>query len=231
MQNAAHEIAGPSQDWLSRYYDSKEAAYFVGARADFIAELPDDPEARILEIGCGSGETGQLAINAGKAGHYAGIDISPAAAARARTFLSEVLTGNVDHMELPWATGSFDAVILSEVLEHLVDPWAVLKRVAAVTRPGGLVLASSPNVSHYAVLAQLFRGRFDLAESGTMDRTHMRWFTPATYAEMFEKAGFSVDIVKPLTPFAPRTRFLSAVTGGRFDHLFMRQIWLKAHKH
>ena len=68
------------------------------------------------------------------------------------------------------------------------------------------------------------------SDQGTFDRTHMRWFTPESYARMFTQAGLRVETVKPLTPFAARTRLLSRLTRGRLDHLFMRQIWLKAVK-
>ena len=151
-------------------------------------------------------------------------------AEKARNVLSEVHVGDIERMELPWPAASFDAGILSEVLEHLIAPWTVVERLAHLLKPGGIALASSPNVTHYHVIASLLRGRFELADQGTFDRTHMRWFTPASYAGMFEKAGMRVETVKPLTAFAPRTVLLSKLTGGRVDHLFMRQIWLKAVK-
>ena len=215
---------------MARQYEAKADAYFAGARRDFLAELPINPKARILEIGCGSGDTGALALKGARAGTYVGIDINPRAAEKARHVLSEVHAGDIERMDLAWAPASFDAVILSEVLEHLVEPWAVVARLAALTKPGGLMLASSPNVAHYHVIASLLRGRFELADQGTFDRTHIRWFTPASYAGMFTRAGLRVEVVKPLTPFAARTRWLSKVSAGRIDHLFMRQIWLKAVK-
>ena len=215
---------------LSRHYEAKVDGYFAGARHDFVAELPVDAKARVLEIGCGSGGTGALALAAGRAGAYVGIDINARAADKARGVLSEVHVGDIESMELSWPAASFDAVILSEVLEHLIEPCAVVDRLAALMRPGAVILASSPNVTHYHVIASLLRGRFELADQGTFDRTHMRWFTPESYARMFTQAGLRVETVKPLTPFAARTRLLSRLTRGRLDHLFMRQIWLKAVK-
>jgi SAM-dependent methyltransferase len=211
-------------------YAGKAATYFSGARADFVALLPDAPAATILEIGCGTGATGALALARGKAGQYVGVELFPEAAATARQELSEVLVGDVERMELPFAPRTFDALILSEVLEHLVDPWAVLARLAPLVRPGGRVLASSPNVSQWRVLRELMAGRFELADQGVFDRTHMRWFTPASFRAMFERAGFAVDHIGPVTPFAARTRLLSRLSGGRMDHLFMTQIALHGHR-
>lgn len=222
-QTGAHSLAAHA-------YATKTASYFAGARADFIARLPADPGAAVLEIGCGTGATGALALAGGKAGRYVGVELFPAAAAEAAQVLSDVLVGDVERLELPWAPASFDAVILSEVLEHLVDPWNVLARLAPLVRQGGLLLASSPNVAHWRVLRELLAGRFELADQGVMDRTHMRWFTPASYAAMAERAGFAVTRVGPVTPFSGRTRLLSRLTRGGLDHLFMVQIAIEARR-
>lgn len=212
-------------------YAEKPEAYFARARADIVAELPANAGACILEIGCGSGITGSLAKAKGKAGRYVGVELFPAASDQARDVLDEVHTGDVEHMELPWRHESFDAVILSEVLEHLCEPWALMKRLAPLVRRGGRVYASSPNVSHWRVLRELSMGRFPQADQGVFDRTHMRWFTPATYKAMMEDAGFVVDRVGPLTPFSTRTKMISRLSGGRLDHLFMTQIMLVGHRH
>ncbi len=215
-------------DDTARAYETKAHRYFANPRVDFVERLPHDDTARILEVGCGTGATGVLAMARGRAGHYAGIELFPAAAEEAREVLSEVVVGDIERIELPWQPAAFDALILSEVLEHLVDPWAALEKLARVVRPGGLVLASSPNVAHWRVVRELALGRFQLADQGVFDRTHMRWFTPESYAEMFERAGFMVYEVAPVTPFSDRTRIISHLTGGRFDHLFMTQISIEA---
>jgi SAM-dependent methyltransferase len=211
-------------------YAAKADAYFAGARADFVDRLPRNPRAAILEIGCGSGETGALALGDGRAGRYVGIELFPAAAARASTVLSEVLVGDVERMALEFAPGTFDALILSEVLEHLIEPQAVLARLAPALKPGAVVLASSPNIAHWRVVRELLSGRFDLADKGVFDRTHMRWFTPRTFAGMFAASGYDVVRVGPVTPFSARTRALSRLSGGRLDHLFTVQICLEARR-
>jgi 2-polyprenyl-3-methyl-5-hydroxy-6-metoxy-1,4-benzoquinol methylase len=226
VTDAAAQTGHEIEARLVAAYAGKGTAYFAGARADFVAALPDARDAAIIEVGCGSGATGALAIGAGKARRYVGIELFESAAVEARRHLTEVLVGDVERMALPFAPASFDALILSEVLEHLVEPWALLHRLAPLVRPGGMVLASSPNVSHWRVVSALLRGRFELADQGVFDRTHMRWFTPASFRAMFEGAGFTVDRVGPVTPFSARTRLLSRLTAGRLDHLLMVQISL-----
>ena len=211
-------------------YLAKTNSYFQGVRADYIAVLPPNPGATILELGCAEGSTGARALAQGKCGHYVGIELHEPSAAIARIRLSEVHVGNIETMPLPFAPASFDALIISEVLEHLVDPWAVLARLAPLVRPGGLVFASSPNISHHKVIRSLLRGRWDLADQGVMDRTHLRWFTPASYAAMFEGAGFVVEETRPVRPFGWKPRLFNTLTKGRWQHLFMVQTSIKGRK-
>lgn len=226
MARATADIA----DDLSVVYAAKPSSYFSKARADFVDRLPRDPSAAILEAGCGTGATGALALQKGRCGRYAGIELFENAATEARQVLSEVVTGNVETLEFDWQPASFDAVIYSEVLEHLIDPGKVLKKLARFVRPGGLLLASSPNISHWRVIRELIMGRFRLQDQGVFDRTHLRWFTPETFTAMIEDAGFAVQDAGPVTEFSARTKFLSRLTGGRFDHLFMTQIAVLAVK-
>lgn len=215
---------------LFDYGTTKSDRYFTGARQDYVAALPDAPDAAILEIGCGDGSTGAAALAAGKCGRYVGIEIARGPAARARACLTEVRVGDIETMELPDPPESYDAVIASEVLEHLADPWHVVERLARLLKPGGVFMSSSPNVAHHRILRELAKGRWNLTDFGPMDRTHLRWFTPTTYSQMFERAGLEVEWLGGVAPLGPNARFLSALTFGRVDYLFYRQINIHARK-
>lgn len=136
MENNSNAMIGG--DLALRAYGDKSDSYFSGVRQDFLDLLPRSGTTRILEIGCGAGETGAAAIAAGLCGSYHGVEIAPQAAEVAGTRLTEVLEGNVEELEMPWPDQHFDAVLMSEVLEHLVDPWSIVKRVTAKLKPGGL---------------------------------------------------------------------------------------------
>lgn len=206
-------------------YTAKTPNYFAGVREDFLQKLTPDRNARVLEIGCGFGETGHAALQRGLAERYLGCELEPGAAAQARDRLTEVYCGDVETLDLPIEPASLDAVLMSEVLEHLLDPWQVVQRVSSWLKPDGLVMASSPNVSHQKIIRNLIAGRFDYSDYGPMDRTHFRWFTPSTYAQMFEQAGLVTQSVDALDQPGPKTKILRTVTLGLLPpHLFMKQI-------
>lgn len=205
-------------------YAAKPQEYFDGARADIVAQLPNDPSATILEIGCGNGSTGAIAKAEGKCARYVGIDVDEKAVSAAREALDAVVHGNVEEIDFEALGGPFSAVILSEVLEHLLDPWKLLGRVNQIMRPGALIIASSPNVANMRLVGQLLRNRFDYTPAGVMDRTHLRWFTSATFREMFEKAGFETLSVGPLSAPSSKWRMFNAVSGNVLAHLASNQI-------
>lgn len=211
---------------LEASYDGKPASYFSDARQDIVTLLQTGAESAIIELGCGSGGTGRAVMAAGKAGRYVGIELSQTAAKVAAESFAEVLVGDVDALDLSHLQGAFDALIISEVLEHLVDPWTALERLVACLKPGGVVFASSPNVAQFGVIKGLIMGRFDYKEMGVMDRTHLRWFTPNSYRTMFEAAGVEVEDLRPIRAFGGKARVVNALTRGRFQHLFMTQIMI-----
>jgi 2-polyprenyl-3-methyl-5-hydroxy-6-metoxy-1,4-benzoquinol methylase len=215
---------------VAAIYDDKPAAYFANARLDIVEQLPTGPNDAILELGCGAGGTGRLAMSSGKAGRYVGIELSPTAAAQAAEVYSEVLVGDVEQLNLEPLRDAFDALIASEVLEHLTDPWTTLGRLVACVKPGGAIFASSPNIAHWTVLKELAMGRFDYDERGVMDRTHLRWFTPSTFRALFEGAGVEVLELAPMAPLRPKAKVFDHLTGGRFRHLFIGQIMIRGRR-
>ena len=223
-------VRSSADDRCERQYAEKPPAYFGSVRTDFVDRLPDQPSARILEVGCGSGATGALALSRKKCARYVGIELDARAASAARSCLTEVIEGNIEQMELPFREASFDALIMGEVLEHLIDPWATLKRLSRLLRPGALILASVPNISHYRVITELIKGRFDHTDSGIMDRTHLRWFTPKSLAELLEHADFDVVELMQLGAPSLKVRLFNSLTHGVMHHLSMAQISILGRK-
>jgi hypothetical protein len=77
-------------------------------------------------------------------------------------------------------------------LEHLHDPWALLRRIRSTIPPQSSVLACIPNAQHWTLQARLNCGAFRYEDKGLLDRTHIRWFTRTTIDELFDSAGFAI---------------------------------------
>jgi 2-polyprenyl-3-methyl-5-hydroxy-6-metoxy-1,4-benzoquinol methylase len=206
---------------LDALYGDKASDYFAGARRDYVDAMPDNPEAAVLELGCGAGGTGALALKAGKAATWVGIEMFEPMALEARGVLTTVHVGDVETMVLPYAPATFDVLVCSEVLEHLTNPDATLRRLVELVKPGGRIYASVPNVSHWRIVLDLLRGRFDYRERGAMDRTHLRWFTPRSFRALFEGCGVAVDHLAPIGSRSPLRPLLSRVP---LEHMLWFQI-------
>ncbi len=209
-------------------YADNASDYFAGERRDIVDRLSADTTRAILEIGCGAGATGAVARQMGKCGRYVGVELLSEPAEIARCRLSTVHVADIEQFEIPDPPKSYDVLIASEVLEHLIDPWRVLSQLKRVLKPGALVFASSPNIAHHTTISMLLGGEWRLEQSGRMDRTHLRWFTPRSYGEMFRQCGFEVLSIEPVTALRPKARMFNFLTGGRFEHLFISQILITA---
>ncbi len=185
---------------LAELYEGKAqtyAAFGNGAIAAHAQRLLA-PGGRVLDIGCAAG--GLLALLRPHAGHLAGLELSASAAQAAALVADHVVQGALEQPELPFAAGSFDLVVLADVLEHLADPAAGLARAAGWCRPGGAVLVSVPNVAHWQARLTLLRGRWPQTDSGTFDAGHLRWFTRDALAALLGEAGLrdvELDAIVP----------------------------------
>jgi SAM-dependent methyltransferase len=185
---------------LADLYEAKAqtyAAFGNGVIADHaLALLPEGGSA--LDLGCASG--GLLALLRPRAGHLAGLELSPTAARAAGEVGDKVVQGALEDPDLPFAPGAYDLVVLADVLEHLADPAAALGRAAGWCRPGGAILVSVPNVAHWSARLALARGRWPQEDSGTFDSSHLRWFTRASLAQLLTDAGLTdlqLDAIVP----------------------------------
>jgi SAM-dependent methyltransferase len=154
------------------------------------------------------------------------------AAAEARTVCEEVHVGDVETMELPFEPESFDVVLCGDLVEHLRDPEAFLRRARPLLRRDGKLVLTTPNVANWAMRLALLAGRWRYTERGILDRTHTHLFTRATLVETLERAGYRVvelDFTVPL-PVArtPTTERIAHAVGSLRPPLFAYQFVVAA---
>lgn len=164
---------------------------YYGSRRELLPLLPQPP-GRLLDIGCGPGYFGANCKQNG-ATEVVGIEIRPDQAEAARQYLDRVICGDIEIIDLPFEQAYFDTIVCADVLEHLVDPWGTLRRLADKLKPGGCVLASVPNVAHYDVWLNILLGSWTYTDAGLLDRTHLRFFTLREILVLFAQAGLRLD--------------------------------------
>jgi len=204
--------------------------YFSDAKPAFL-ELIDPRGLRVLDLGCGGGHNGALLKRAG-AREVVGVELDAGAAAQARKRLDAVVQGDLAHLDLAQLGDEpFDAILASDVLEHLADPEAVLARALTHLRPGGAVVVSLPNVAHVVVFANLLMKRWPRRSSGIFDRTHLRFFAKRDMVRLLEGAGLRVLRVQPYyTRYAAIRAACLVLSLYVFREYWARQFLLLAEK-
>ena len=150
-----------------------------------------NPGDRVFEGGVSSGYFASVLVRAGL--HVDGHELDPEVAERARQVCERVYVGDLSTFDPDELEGVYNVLLFGDTLEHLPDPAAVLRRLRTRLRPDGALIISVPNVANWFVRLSLLAGRFDYADRGIMDRTHLRFYTVRTVAEMLDEAGFRVE--------------------------------------
>ncbi len=145
----------------------------------------------VLEIGPASGYLSRCFVEAGC--RVTGVEADAEALRRANHQDIQFISGSVEDEEvLGQIRGTFDVVVLADVLEHLRRPQQTLLRMKAFLNPGGYAVVSLPNIANWKTRLGLLLGRFDYADEGILDRTHLRFFTKRSAEVMIFEAGYRV---------------------------------------
>jgi 2-polyprenyl-3-methyl-5-hydroxy-6-metoxy-1,4-benzoquinol methylase len=166
----------------------------------------------VLDVGCGRGQLGEAIRALGW--NVWGVENSPEACETARTRLDGLIERDLhdfDGVAADLQGGQFDALIFSDVLEHVYDPLGVLERYLEHVKPGGKVLISVPNMVVWTNRLRLLFGRVTYSDTGIMDRTHIRFFTFKTAKALVRASGCMLDYTTS-TPYLIRA-FLPLLKG------------------
>jgi 2-polyprenyl-3-methyl-5-hydroxy-6-metoxy-1,4-benzoquinol methylase len=154
--------------------------------ADVVGLVPEG--SRVLELGPATGYMSEAFRRRGCT--VVGIEHDPDMAAGAERFCERVIVGDLDDLDLAAALGEerFDAIVAADLLEHLKDPLAALRRLRPFLEPDGAFVVAIPNVAHGSVRLALLRGHFDYREIGLLDSTHLTFFTRESFEAMLDEA-------------------------------------------
>jgi len=190
--------------------------------------------SKVLEIGAGPGSiTRHLSGTLGC--DVVALEIDPSAIEKLTPFARKIYS--LDLNDGSWAKvleaeqGKFDAVIAADVLEHVYDPWAVLRGMKSLLNDTGSVILSIPHVGHASIVGCLFDEDFEYRPWGLLDKTHIRFFGIKNIQNLFNAQGLAIEhsefVVRTpeMTEFAARWQRLpanirQAAQTNRFSHVF-----------
>lgn len=161
--------------WKNLYVSEYARGFYVADTLRRYAAF-DPAGKRVLDIGCG--DAGVLIAIAEQGAACAGIELDEKSLARAEVRAGEhgveidLRRGVAE--ALPWGDGSFDLVILDNVLEHVTDRPGTLREIHRVLRPGGLLYMVTPKpLSLYSLWND---PHYDLAGMVLMPRSMQIWY-------------------------------------------------------
>lgn len=207
----------------------QNGSYYGHTRWDVIELIPKGTTS-LLDVGCGEGETALAAQQTLGIHQIVGIEVNRSAGEIAATKLGKVFIGNVEDIELDVEDKHFDCILCSDVLEHMVNPWAVLRRLRRALSDDGVLIASIPNIGHIVPVLKIVFDRFLYQEEGILDRTHLRFFTLYTIKQMFRDEGFTIVDVKTNRSRSWKFTLLSLLSFGLLNRFSIEQFRLVAKK-
>lgn len=165
---------------------------------------------RVLDFGCSSGNLG-AELKGSKKCTVVGVDLDAKDVKIASKKLDAAYVKNVETDDFK-TLGKFDRIIFADVLEHLIDPVATLKKVKKLLTPGGKVLFSIPNMAHMGTRLMLLDGKFGYGETGLLDKIHLHFYDETEVRRIFTDAGLKIDNLDWTEYYIPRKEVEAKLT-------------------
>jgi SAM-dependent methyltransferase len=188
----SNQPATPELRYVAKEHDPYSSHAVILARAGA------GKGRRLLDVGAAQGVLAQRLTETGF--EVTCIEGDRQLAELARAKCRELIVADLDG-PLPVLTGRYDVIVYGDILEHLKNPMEVFRALNQYLAPGGMIIVSVPNIAHLYVRLKLLAGRFDYMERGILDRTHLRFFTLATFQKFLCEAGVQpVEVIGTPVP-------------------------------
>jgi glycosyltransferase involved in cell wall biosynthesis/GT2 family glycosyltransferase/2-polyprenyl-3-methyl-5-hydroxy-6-metoxy-1,4-benzoquinol methylase len=145
----------------------------------------------LLDVGCATGCIGNSLQGRGM--RLVGLEVDPVAAEQAQPYYDQFIVGDVTSPEVlnQLENNAFDTIVLGDVIEHLIDPWAFVRAITEKLAQDGNLIISIPNLGHASVIASLLAGNFNYRDMGLLDATHVRFFGLQSLCALVMDAGLT----------------------------------------
>jgi SAM-dependent methyltransferase len=214
-ESKAVDFAVPFERYAPKLFPGSSHAWALERIASW------KPSARVLDVGVGSGVLGRELQQLGFS-NLVGIEVDESTRDRASAL--GCYQRVVPSIEDSQVGDGYSHALLMDVIEHVADPQRLLTEVCGKICPGGTILISVPNVTHWALRVMLLFGYFRYAERGPLDRTHLRFFSKSVLTEVIE--GIRRD--PQSVPNSPSELELGEVVGSIVPLELMLPSWITA---
>ncbi|MFA5339977.1 MAG: class I SAM-dependent methyltransferase [Candidatus Omnitrophota bacterium] len=197
-------------------------------RGDFLEIIPLNTK-RLLDVGCGDG--GLSARLKERGIEVVGIEKIEKLCSIAKGKLNNVISGDIEKLQLPYPEGYFDCIMYADILEHLIEPLNILEKQKIYLQKDGYVIASIPNVRYYKVILRLIlSGTWDYSDAGMLDKTHVRFFGLVNIVELFNRAGYSIIEIRRNIIAGRWLKILNVLFFNTLRDFLTYQYYVKARK-
>lgn len=219
-------------------YTEKATKYYTNIRFDLIKLLPVNPEARVLELGAGGGDTLLEIKRQNLAKEVVGIELMDIPNSnQSNPSIDKFLISNIETDPIPFANSYFDAILIGDVLEHLVNPWQSIEKLSKYLKRNGIFIVSIPNIRFISSFTKIFiKGDFGYEAQGLFDKTHLRFFCKKNIKQMFSTDSLKVDSITPIDKLwddgkVYKKNIFNKITFGKFEEFLTVQYIVVARKY
>lgn len=196
-------------------YSEKDEIYFNLIRVELLSLIPETTK-KLLDVGCGYGTLASEAKREFGVEEAIGIEKFEAAGKIASEKLDKVIIGDIESIKLNFKENYFDCIVCADILEHLVEPEKVLRKLYQILSKEGVMLVSIPNIRHIVPLLKIIFNKLEYESSGILDKTHLRFFTLHTMKKMFEETGFKIKKIDSNRSISLKYKIANLITLGLF---------------
>jgi len=197
-----------------------------------VEEIPD--HSFVLDVGCATGFMGKYLIKEKKC-VVAGLDLRDDELEVAKKNLNYIFKANIEDPETvklvldKTKQKKFDVILSTSLIEHTAQPNLVIENMKKLLKPNGKIIMSTPNIAHWTARIELLKGNFDYTDYGIMDETHLHFFTPKSFKELFIKNKLSV-VKQKIDAEGGGFPRLSLALSSFFPNIFAYQVLIVAKK-
>lgn len=210
------------------YVEKSHGSYFSTVRSEVINLFPGQVE-KVLELGCGEGVTLKYIKEIGLAHEVCGVDFHNESLEKAKNnSIDKVLNLDLNSFDANAIEDKYDVILCLDVLEHVTDPWSVVKGLKTLLTNKGVIIASIPNVQNIRVVFPLIFGQWSYKDCGVLDQGHLRFFTRKTAIGLIKQGGLDIEEVVLLKEKHWLPKIVDLLTFNLFQRFVTVQYLIKA---